>query len=213
MSEEPTLEIVRLDDFKPDPGNVNLHTPAGKELTRKSIRKHKFGRPGLASEDGVIAAGNLSIMEIAREEGAEEVVVVRTNGDRPVIHVRTDLESDSDEFVAIALEDNATAAASLQWDKERMAALPAELLEGVFTPEQLQSGEIVAVDIEALTARFNQEQEKASAAIGDGMHQERKRSAERLMVHIENPDALAECAAAIRELLAENPEWQAKVSG
>ncbi|MDD1710880.1 MAG: hypothetical protein LUQ37_08245 [Methanoregulaceae archaeon] len=116
---KPSVEIVSIGELRPDPLNANRHTLAGHRMVEKSMERVKFGRPGLAAADGTVIAGNLSVLEVAGGDlGADEVIIVRTDGSRPVVHVRTDIEAGSPEAIELALTDNRSAEISLDWSPE-----------------------------------------------------------------------------------------------
>jgi len=118
-SNEPRIEIVQADRLRPDPDNANRHTEQGHRMVEKSMERVKFGRPGLAAQDGEafeMIAGNLSTVEVAVGDlGAKEAILIYTDGSRPVVHVRTDIEPGSPEAIELALTDNRSAEISLDW--------------------------------------------------------------------------------------------------
>lgn len=120
----------------PDPQNANQHTQRGQRIVTESMQKNKFGRPGLAAKDGEVLAGNLSVTEVAADLGAEEVILVYTDGSRPIVHVRTDVEPGSPEAVALALADNRASEVSLNWSTDILEAIrekEPDLVNGLWT--------------------------------------------------------------------------------
>lgn len=94
---EPRIEIHPLTDVQPDDTNANKHTAKGARFLENSMRKRGFFRPiAVAGKGGkaVIKAGNLT-QETAVNVGMDEAIYVYTDGTRPIIHVRTDLDPDS----------------------------------------------------------------------------------------------------------------------
>lgn len=132
---QPTVRVVKMKDFKPDPRNVNVHTQRGQRIVTESMSKRGFGRPGLAAKDGTVLAGNLSVIEVAADLGMDEVIVVESDGKRPIVHMRTDIDPNSFEAYRMALEDNRAAQVSIDYDPKVLRALSQEqpnLVEGLW---------------------------------------------------------------------------------
>lgn len=100
-------------------------------MVETSISERGIGRPGFAAKDGTVLGGNLSSLEVPASLGMDEVLIIETDGRRPIIHVRTDLEPDSVEAKLLALEDNETGAASYRRDLVQLAKLAAEVGDAV----------------------------------------------------------------------------------
>ena len=106
-----------ISELKFDNKNFNRHTSYGMGLLEKSLRENGAGRSILIDKDGNIIAGN-GIIEAAGSIGLEKVKIVETTGDEIVAVKRTDITLDSEEGRRMALADNATASANLDWNKE-----------------------------------------------------------------------------------------------
>lgn len=139
---EPKAYKGKLSDFKLDKHNLNRHTQRGRGMVENSQRKRGFGRPGFAANDKTMLGGNLSIMEVAADIdlGNGEIFVVETDGDIPIVHVRRDLDPDTEAAKLLAAEDNQSALVSIDFDPEVFAA---EIAAGVdfgevFTAEELE---------------------------------------------------------------------------
>ena len=116
------IKIAKLSDFRFDDENANKGTPRGKELLKKSLKQRKFARPTFAAADGTILGGNKTL-EAAQEVGMEDVIVVASDGTKPIIHVRTDIpNSKTPAARKLAIEDNRIAELSLNWDEEILGA-------------------------------------------------------------------------------------------
>lgn len=102
---------------KLDAGLFNLHTEYGMSLLEKSLRENGAGRSILIDKDNNIIAGN-GIIEAAGNIGLEDLQIVETDGTKIVAVKRTDIALDSEQGREMALADNATAAADLEWDKD-----------------------------------------------------------------------------------------------
>ena len=104
-----------IKDLKFDDKNFNKHTEFGMTLLEKSLRENGAGRSILIDKDNNIIAGN-GVIEAAGQIGLEKVKIVETTGDEIVAVKRTDIKLDSTEGRRMALADNATASADLEWD-------------------------------------------------------------------------------------------------
>ena len=106
-----------------DDRNANLHTEEGHELVNKSLSDLGAGRSILVDQNNKIIAGNLT------KEKAEALgykfLVVDTDGDTLIVHRRTDLDLDNvndSRARQLAIADNKTAEASLNWDMDQLQA-------------------------------------------------------------------------------------------
>ena len=110
---------MSIEKLKFDTKNFNKHTEYGMGLLEKSLRENGAGRSILVDKDDNIIAGN-GIVEAAINAGIKKTRVVEVTGDELVVVKRTDLELDSQRGRRMALADNATAAADLAWDEEKL---------------------------------------------------------------------------------------------
>ena len=108
-----------IEQLKFDDKNFNKHTEYGMGLLEKSLRENGAGRSVLVDKDDNIIAGN-GIVEAAINAGIKKTRVVEVTGDELVVVKRTDLELDSKKDRQMAFADNATAAADLAWDEEKL---------------------------------------------------------------------------------------------
>ena len=108
-----------IEQLKFDDKNFNKHTEYGMGLLEKSLRENGAGRSVLVDKDDNIIAGN-GIVEAAQKAGILKTRIVEVTGDELVVVKRTDIELDSKKGRRMALADNATAAADLSWDEERI---------------------------------------------------------------------------------------------
>ncbi len=108
-----------IEQLKFDDKNFNKHTEYGMGLLEKSLRENGAGRSVLVDKDDNIIAGN-GIVEAAQKAGIVKTRIVEVTGDELVVVKRTDLELDSKKGREMAFADNATAAADLSWDEERI---------------------------------------------------------------------------------------------
>lgn len=108
-----------IDKLTPDNLNFNKGTEFGKSLLDKSFEKFGAGRSILIDKNDRIIAGNKAT-ETFGEKGGEKVIVVETDGKTLVAVKRTDINLDSAEGRELALADNATQKADLEWDAEAL---------------------------------------------------------------------------------------------
>lgn len=108
--------MVNISDLRFDDKNFNRHTAKGMGLLEKSLQQYGAGRSILIDKDGNIIAGN-GIVEAAGNIGLEDIQIVESDGKKLIAVKRTDISLNSEEGRQMALADNATAAADLEWDK------------------------------------------------------------------------------------------------
>lgn len=131
-AETPQVYEVNISDLTPDDRNLNRGTEFGGHLIEKSLRELGAGRSILLDKNNRIIAGNKTT-ENAAAIDLSDVIVVETDGTKLVAVKRTDVELDSEQGRKLALADNATSAANLEWNEDEMRALSDEL-DG-FNPE------------------------------------------------------------------------------
>lgn len=112
--------MATIKDLKFDDKNFNKHTEFGMSLLEKSLRENGAGRSILLDKDNNIIAGN-GIVEVAGQIGLEKVKIVEATGDEIIAVKRTDVSLNSHKGREMALADNATASADLEWDKDAIA--------------------------------------------------------------------------------------------
>ena len=125
--------MATIEDLKFDDKNFNKHTERGMGLLEKSLREFGAGRSILVDKDNNIIAGN-GIVEAAANAGITKTKVIETDGTELVVVKRKDMELDSDKGREMAMADNATAVADLDWDKDNLAEC--------FEPEELRKWDI-----------------------------------------------------------------------
>lgn len=116
---------ARITDLVGDNRNFNKGTQYGDHLMDESLRQFGLGRSILIDKNNRIIAGNKTT-EKAGELGFEDVLVVETDGKTLVAVKRTDIDLDSKAGRELALADNATSKANLEWDEEAIAAAAQE---------------------------------------------------------------------------------------
>jgi hypothetical protein len=111
--------------LRQDPNNLNRGTPRGPSLIAANVAANGVGRPIVAAADGTIIAGNQADkgFKLALGDGVEPIIV-RTDGTRPVVHVRTDIPSmDDPRAIGLAAGDNLLPDHTRNIDREAAAAL------------------------------------------------------------------------------------------
>ena len=112
----------KIENLTPDDHNFNKGSEYGNHLIEKSFREFGAGRSILIDRNNRIIAGNKSI-EAASSIGMENVVIIETTGDEIVAVKRTDIDLDSKKGRELALADNATNKANLDFDEEEISKL------------------------------------------------------------------------------------------
>lgn len=108
-----------IKDLKFDDKNFNKHTEFGMGLLEKSLRENGAGRSILLDKDNNIIAGN-GVVEAAGQIGLDKVKIVEAKGDEIIAVKRTDITLNSKKGREMALADNATAKADIEWDEEAL---------------------------------------------------------------------------------------------
>lgn len=111
--------MATIKDLKFDDKNFNKHTEFGMSLLEKSLRQNGAGRSILLDKDNNIIAGN-GVVEAAGQIGLDNVKIVETTGDQIIAVKRTDISLNSKKGREMALADNATAKADIEWDFENI---------------------------------------------------------------------------------------------
>lgn len=119
MDSNYKINTVKISELTPDDKNANKGTDYGKELMDNSFKKFGAGRSILIDKNNRIIAGNKSTQQCA-EIGIDNVIIVETDGKSIVAVKRTDIDLDSKEGRELAIADNATQKANLEWDEDNL---------------------------------------------------------------------------------------------
>ena len=111
------IKTAKIEDLIQDDKNFNKGTEKGQKLIENSFSQFGAGRSILIDKNNKIITGNKSV-ENATIIGLEDVIIVETTGDKLVAVKRTDIDLDSKEGREMALADNATSKANIEWDEE-----------------------------------------------------------------------------------------------
>lgn len=127
------VTTAKLSDLIPDDKNFNKGTEYGQHLIEKSLRENGAGRSILLDKNNRIIAGNKTT-ENAANIDMDDVIIVETDGTKLVAVKRTDIDLDSEQGRRMALADNATSAANLEWDEDQLRAMQEKMDN--FDPEE-----------------------------------------------------------------------------
>lgn len=130
----------QVKDFRPATRNANRHTQTGLRELSVSVQRDGWIGAMTAAADGEMFDGSARLETVADALGLEaEPIVVETDGTRPVVVVRKDIpRADDPRAVRLGLAANRVAELDLSWDVEILAGCPADALDGLWTPEQIE---------------------------------------------------------------------------
>ena len=122
-------ERKHLGEFHQDPRNARRHTERNLAAVQQSIREVGFMRPIVAAQDGTIVGGNLTSEALA-DLDMTDVIVVRSDGTKAVVHIRDDVQDGSELAIKGGLYDNLAGDMADGFHEEVLA----ELLQGIDIP-------------------------------------------------------------------------------
>lgn len=136
-SASAVAEVGQLADLKPDPRNPRRHTERNRAAVQTSLQEVGFVRSLAAAADGTLIAGNLTAEALA-ELGMDDVIIVRSDGTRPIVHIREDIAPGSDAALLAGLYDNRAAELADGYDPAVLAAILAQVRPAatLLTPEE-----------------------------------------------------------------------------
>lgn len=112
------VAIRSLEDLIPDIDNANEGSAFGLGMIERSLADYGAGRSIVVDRNGKIIGGNKTV-EAAINAGLTDVVVVSTDGNKIIVHQRTDLDLDVDrDAVELAIADNRTSQVSMRWSPD-----------------------------------------------------------------------------------------------
>jgi hypothetical protein len=129
----------QVKDFRPASRNANKHTARGMGELQKSVQTDGWIGAMTTAADGEMIAGSARIETVAQVFGTDaEPIVVETDGTRPVVVVRKDIPTADDKRAQrLALADNRVHEIDMSWDVEVLAGFDADVLDGLWTGEEL----------------------------------------------------------------------------
>lgn len=119
--------MAKISDYQPQKQNANKHSQRGLGLLQRSIQQDGFIGAMTAAADGEIIAGSARLETSAEVFGIDaEPIIVETDGTRPIIVKRIDIESASDpRAMRLSIADNRIQQLDLVWDAEVLQELSA----------------------------------------------------------------------------------------
>jgi hypothetical protein len=145
-------DIQHIGDLKPDRRNPNKGTQRGRGMVEASLRELGAGRSIVVDKNGNVIAGNKTLEAWADIANADDVVVVKTRGDKLVVVQREDLDLVNDgKARRLSIADNRAGEIGLDWDAEILAAIKLDddgALDGLFSSDELAEvlGDISGVE-------------------------------------------------------------------
>lgn len=140
MSDPPEMivaEEAHIGRLRQDPNNARRHNPRNISMIERSISEGGAGRSVLTDRNGNLIAGN-GVVEAAAQAGLEDAVIVRTRGDRLIIHQRDDLDINDPQAIKLALYDNRSAELA-EWDSDILAGMAdTDILGDLFYESELE---------------------------------------------------------------------------
>ena len=109
--------LIKISDFEKDSKNFNKHTEYGMALLQKSIEQVGVIESITVSADDKVITGNARQEKMIEVFGAEiDAMIIETDGKKPIILKRTDIQSGTKEFHEAALLANTTAKQNILFD-------------------------------------------------------------------------------------------------
>jgi len=132
----------KLSNYRPQVKNANLHTARG-----LGMLDHVMGEAGWITAVTVAADGEAidgsARLETAYSRFGDEVepIIVRSRGDRPIIHIREDIESaDDPRAIKLSVAANRIAQIDLDWDVDVLKEWDEEIdLSSMFFDGEIES--------------------------------------------------------------------------
>lgn len=119
-------DIKSLDDLTPDDCNLNAGTERGRYALETSVESYGIGRGIVVDRKGKLIGGG-HLVDVLKEKGLTDVVVVPTDGTKLVVTQRTDLDMDADPRAReLAAADNRTQQLGYRLDVSNFKLLTAQ---------------------------------------------------------------------------------------
>jgi hypothetical protein len=121
---------IKVTNFQPDEKNFNKHSEYGMLLLQKSIEKVGVIESITVSADDKVISGNARQEKFLEVFGDEvQPIVIETDGKRPVILKRTDINSGTKQFHEAAMLANTVAKKNINLDTELIQEVLVEEFE------------------------------------------------------------------------------------
>jgi hypothetical protein len=133
-----TKDKHNLSSLRPQRRNANKHTPRGLGALEKSIQEDGWIGAITVAADGETFDGSARI-EVGAAAGFEDVIVVESDGSKPVVVKRVDIPTTDDpRAVRLGVAANRVAQVDLAWDASVLAELADTTdLSDLFRDEEL----------------------------------------------------------------------------
>lgn len=131
------VRIASASEFRPQKTNANIHTPRGMGMLGESLNDNGYVTPMTAAVNGEIIDGSAR-MEVAPERLGEEIIVIKHDGKRAIVAVRTDIpDAESELAKRISVAANRVGEVNLEWDRTILESLNMDLSK-MFMPWELE---------------------------------------------------------------------------
>jgi hypothetical protein len=138
---KPKKKPKKLSDFRPQVENANTHTEHGMRLLSQSMNRVGWFTAITTAADGEVIDGSARWEEAVDRFGDDaEPIIIEHDGTRPVVCVRTDIES-ADEAKAkeLALAANKVAESNLLWDTSVLDNMEDVVMTDWFLPSEIEA--------------------------------------------------------------------------
>ena len=119
------IEIADISELIFDDKNANKGNVKGDRLIEKSIQLNGFGRSILLDKNNKLIAGNKTTNKCG-EVGLNKVRIIETDGTEIIAVKRKDIDINSKKGRALAIADNQTAKAGIEFDFDTIEELSKE---------------------------------------------------------------------------------------
>lgn len=124
--------LNKISDLRPQRRNANKHKQRGMGQLEKSVQTDGWIGAITVAADGETFDGSARI-EVAATTGFDDAIVVRSDGTRPIVHIREDIpNADDPRAVRLGIAANAIASHNLEWDGAILDEIAGEIDLGEF---------------------------------------------------------------------------------
>ncbi len=179
--------------------NANRHTERGMRELERSIQADGTIGAITVAANGEIFDGSAR-REVLETAGLDNAIIVRSDGSRPIVHIREDIPSaDDPRAIRLGIAANKIAADNLSWDAAILADIQAQdasLLDGLFQDDELAVllGEVSDQSMDALWAGMPDFEQTPCAT-------------KTISVHFASPEDFAAFAETIGQTLTEKTSY------
>ena len=136
--------IKKISDLSPDKKNANKGTALGQTMVDQSVARYGSGRSIVADKHGNVIGGNKTLKSAI--EAGLEVEVVRSSGDKLIVHQREDLDLyEGDEARMLAYADNRSSEVGLEWDADQLGD---DIADGLDLGDMFSEKELDGIGVE-----------------------------------------------------------------